>query len=106
MTEPLTWDNDMELVRGNEYVVDTSNNPRMRYLINGACILTGRDPKTVSTTNGVSGRRGSPILLVSDSAIGTKSQLTVYIHRFVCVCVCVCVCNILLVVFYATPTYL
>ena len=25
--EPLTWDNAMELVRGNNCVVDTSNNP-------------------------------------------------------------------------------
>ena len=27
VTEPLTWDNGMELVRGNNWVVDTSNNP-------------------------------------------------------------------------------
>ena len=28
VTEPLTWDNTMELVRGNDSVVDASNNPR------------------------------------------------------------------------------
>ena len=27
VTEPLTWDNTMELVRGNDYVVETSDNP-------------------------------------------------------------------------------
>ena len=31
-------------------------------------------------TNGVSGRGGGPILLVSDSAISTKRKLTVYNH--------------------------
>ena len=40
--EPLTWDNAMELVRGTDCVVDTSNNPCMRQLINYACILTER----------------------------------------------------------------
>ena len=36
MTDPLTWDNTMELVRGNDCVMDISNNPRTRYLINDA----------------------------------------------------------------------
>ena len=61
VTEPLTWDNSMDLVRGNDYVVDARDNPRMRYLMNDACILAGREPKTAATTNGVSGRGGGPI---------------------------------------------
>ena len=34
VTEPLTWFSAMELVRGNNCVVDAINNPCMRYLIN------------------------------------------------------------------------
>ena len=56
VTETLIWDNGMELVRGNEYVVDISNNPRTRYLINDACILMERDPKMAAMANGVNGR--------------------------------------------------
>ena len=43
VTEPLTWDNAIELVRGNNCVVDTSNNPCTWYPINDACVLAGRD---------------------------------------------------------------
>ena len=39
VTELLTWDNAIELVRGNDCVVDASNNPRTRYLINNAYVL-------------------------------------------------------------------
>ena len=42
LTESLTCNNAMELVRGNGCVVDDSDNPRTRYLINDACVLTGR----------------------------------------------------------------
>ena len=71
LTEPLTWDNYMEIVRGNNCVVDAISNPCTRYLINDACVLAGREPKTVTMTNGVSGRGGGPIPLVSASAMGT-----------------------------------
>ena len=80
MTEPLTWDNTMELVRGNNCVVDISDNPRTHYLISNTCVMVEREPKTAETTNGVSGRGGGPILLVSGSAMGTEGQLTVYNH--------------------------
>ena len=56
VTETLIWDNGMEIVRGNEYVVDISNNSRLRYLINDACILVERDPKMAAMANGGSGR--------------------------------------------------
>ena len=39
VTEPLTWYKDMELVRGNDCVVDIRNNACTCYLINGACVL-------------------------------------------------------------------
>ena len=45
----------MELVRGNNCVVDASDNPRMWYLINDAYVLAGRDLKMAEMTNGVSG---------------------------------------------------
>ena len=80
VTETLTWDNAMELVRGNNRVLDTSDNPRTRYLINSACVLAEMDPKTASTTKGIIGRGVGPILLVSVSAMGTKGKLTVYNH--------------------------
>ena len=71
-TEPLTWDNAMELVRGNDCVVDTSNNPRTWYLINDACVLEDREMNVLSMTNGVRGRGGDPILLVSRSGMSTE----------------------------------
>ena len=80
MTEPLTWDSAMELVRGNKCVMDAINNPRTHYLINDACVMEGGEPKMAEMTNGVSGRGGGPIPLVSGSAMGIKGQLTVYNH--------------------------
>ena len=81
VTDPLTWDNAMKLVRGNNCVVDTKDNPCAWYLINDACVLTGRELKTAAMTNSVSGRAGVPIPLVSGSAMGTEGQLTVYNHQ-------------------------
>ena len=81
VTEPLTWDIAMELVRGNDRVVDTSDNPRTRYLINEACVLAEREPKTAAMNNGISNRRGGPIPLVSGSAMGTEVKLMVYNHQ-------------------------
>ena len=70
--EPITWDNAMELVRGNNYVVDTSDNPCTWYLINDVYVLAGRDLKMAEMTNGVSGRGGGPIPLASGSTMGTE----------------------------------
>lgn len=55
----LSHDNALELVGQHDCVVDASDNPRTRYLINDACVLS-RKP------------------LVSGSAVGTEGQLTVY----------------------------
>ena len=81
VTDPLTWDNTMELVRGNNCVVDTRDNTCTWYLINDACVLAGNELKTAAMTNGVSGRGGGPILLVRGNAMGTEGQLTVYNHQ-------------------------
>ena len=56
---PLTSDNALELVSKQDIVVDASDNPRTRYLVNDACVLSGTP-------------------LVSGSAVGTEGQLTVY----------------------------
>ena len=81
VTEPLNWDNAMDLVRGKDCVVDTSDNPCTQYLINDSCVLAGRELETAAITNGVSGRGGGPILLVRGRAMGTEGQITVYNHR-------------------------
>ena len=57
--EPLTVDNALHLISSNDCVVDASDNPQTRYLINDACVLSGKP-------------------LVSGSAMGVEGQLTVY----------------------------
>jgi adenylyltransferase/sulfurtransferase len=59
---PLTTSNALELVSSHDCVVDASDNPQTRYLINDACVLSGKP-------------------LVSGSAMGTEGQLTVYNHK-------------------------
>jgi adenylyltransferase/sulfurtransferase len=60
--EVLTFDNARDIVASHDCVVDASDNPRTRYLINDACVLTKKP-------------------LVSGSAMGTEGQLTVYNHK-------------------------
>jgi adenylyltransferase/sulfurtransferase len=59
--ETLTHENALDLVSYHDVIVDASDNPRTRYLINDACVLANKP-------------------LVSGSAIGTEGQLTVYNH--------------------------
>jgi molybdopterin/thiamine biosynthesis adenylyltransferase len=54
--------NIMQLVSAHDVVVDASDNPATRYLINDACILCNKT-------------------LISGSAMGTEGQLTVYNYR-------------------------
>ena len=54
-------DNALELASRHDVVVDASDNPRTRYLLNDACVLAGKP-------------------LISGSAMGTEGQLTVYNH--------------------------
>ena len=62
MKSALTGENAMELASKHDVVVDASDNPLTRYLINDACVLSGTP-------------------LVSGSAIGTEGQLTVYNYQ-------------------------
>lgn len=39
--EALTHDNAMDTLAGVDLVVDASDNPRTRYLVNDACVLSG-----------------------------------------------------------------
>ena len=68
MQLPLTHDNALELVKSHDCVVDASDNPQTRYVVNDACFLA-----STTTTR-------SRVPLVSASAIGTEGQLTVYHH--------------------------
>jgi len=61
IVEALTHENALELVANHNVVVDASDNPMTRYIVNDACVLAGKP-------------------LVSGSAIGTEGQLTVYNH--------------------------
>lgn len=55
----LSHENALDLVRKSDCVVDASDNPKTRYLINDACVLAGKP-------------------LISGSAVGIEGQLTVY----------------------------
>jgi adenylyltransferase and sulfurtransferase len=55
----LTAANALALVSQYDCIVDASDNPQTRYLVNDACVLAGKP-------------------LVSGSAVGTQGQLTVY----------------------------
>lgn len=58
----LTFQNALDIVSRHSCVVDASDNPQTRYLINDACVLA-RKP------------------LISGSAMGTEGQLTIYNHN-------------------------
>jgi adenylyltransferase and sulfurtransferase len=55
----LTHENALEIISRHDVIIDASDNPRTRYLINDACVLSGKP-------------------LISGSAMGTEGQLTVY----------------------------
>jgi adenylyltransferase and sulfurtransferase len=59
MDTVFTAENALQLVGDYDCVVDATDNPATRYLINDACVLAGKP-------------------LVSGSAVGTQGQLTVY----------------------------
>jgi adenylyltransferase/sulfurtransferase len=60
---PLTSSNAFDVVSRHDVVVDATDNPQTRYLINDACVLSDRP-------------------LVSGSAMGMEGQLTVYHYRW------------------------
>lgn len=59
ITERLNFDNATRIIANYDIVVDASDNPQTRYIINDACVLEGKP-------------------LVSGSAVGIEGQLTVY----------------------------
>jgi adenylyltransferase and sulfurtransferase len=59
---PLTESNALSLISQHDCIVDASDNPQTRYLINDACVLSGKP-------------------LVSGSAMGMEGQLTVYNYQ-------------------------
>ena len=64
----LNYDNAMELISQHDCVVDASDNPQTRYLINDACVLASKSTK-------------KNIPLISGSAMGTEGQLSVYNYK-------------------------
>jgi adenylyltransferase and sulfurtransferase len=60
--EPLTESNALTLVSAHDCIVDASDNPQTRYLVNDACVLSDKP-------------------LVSGSAMGMEGQLTVYNYQ-------------------------
>jgi adenylyltransferase and sulfurtransferase len=62
IVDTLTFENALELVTRHDCVLDASDNPQTRYLINDACVLAKKP-------------------LISGSALGTEGQLTVYNHK-------------------------
>jgi adenylyltransferase/sulfurtransferase len=62
ITEPLTVNNALELISSSDCVVDATDNPQTRYIINDACVISG-------------------VPLVSGSAMGLEGQLSVYNHK-------------------------
>jgi adenylyltransferase/sulfurtransferase len=59
LSEALTHENALEIIKTYDCIVDASDNPRTRYLINDACVLANKP-------------------LISGSAVGVEAQLTVY----------------------------
>jgi len=59
----LTHENALDIVSRHDCVVDACDNPKTRYIVNDACILSGNKP------------------LISGSAMGTEGQLTVYGYK-------------------------
>lgn len=55
----LTHDNALKLVSTHDCIIDASDNPQTRYIVNDACVLAKKP-------------------LISGSAMGTEGQLTVY----------------------------
>lgn len=49
MEATLTHENALEVLAGCDVVVDASDNPRTRYLVNDACVLSGKPLVSVVT---------------------------------------------------------
>lgn len=67
--KPFTAATAARLLRSYDLVVDASDNPATRYLLNDACVLVG------------GGGRGSRVPLVSGAALGTEGQVCGGLNR-------------------------
>lgn len=62
LTVSITDENAVDIIQPYTIVVDASDNPRTRYIINDACVLTGKP-------------------LISGSAVGMEGQISVFNHK-------------------------
>ena len=80
--EEVGWDNVEGLLQGWEVVVDASDNPRTRYLLNDACWLGQGEGEEGGGGGREGGRRrgrtGRPSALVSGAALGLEGQVAVF----------------------------
>jgi len=65
----VTVDTVQDLIQHADCVVDASDNPATRYLLNDACYFVSQQQRR---------RQRPPLPLVSGSAVGTEGQCTVY----------------------------
>jgi adenylyltransferase/sulfurtransferase len=80
----LNHDNALEIIGGYHVVVDASDNPKTRYLINDACSLLAKE--RIRKYRGFDRRYPSStepkktIPVVFGSAVSTEAQITVFVH--------------------------
>lgn len=71
--QPFTPANAARLVAGYDLVVDASDNPATRYLLNDACVLLPSLPEAPMEDRGR--RKGRRVPLVSGAAVGAEGQV-------------------------------
>jgi adenylyltransferase/sulfurtransferase len=83
----LDHDNALDILGRYDVVVDATDNPRTRYLINDACSLLARErgrrrralcDDDGAAENGGGGRTEIPVVFAS--AVGAEAQITVFVH--------------------------
>lgn len=73
-TQPFTPANAARLVAGYDLVLDASDNPATRYLLNDACVLL---PSLLPGGSRRRRRAGRRVPLVSGAAVGAEGQVCV-----------------------------
>jgi adenylyltransferase and sulfurtransferase len=73
IVDTLTHNNAMELLDKYDVLVDATDNPLTRYLINDAAILLSRTKEH--------GEKCGRVSVVFASAVATEAQLTVFVHE-------------------------
>lgn len=62
ITMALSSENAMDIIKNYDIIMDATDNPLTRYIINDACVLSGKP-------------------LISGSAVGVEGQLTIYNYK-------------------------